>query len=82
MQTQTIFPDILRDVLLSGEKTGKTDEMMANLARMYDEEVSTTVDGLTIVIQPILIVVLGIMIGGMVIAILMPWFQMPTIVSM
>ena len=82
MEPQKIFPDLLRDMILSGEKTGKTDEMMANLAKMFDEEVSTTVQGLTILLQPILIVVLGIIIGGMVIAILMPWFQMPSIISM
>ena len=82
MESQKIFPELLRDMLQSGEKTGKTDEMMYNLARLYEEEVSTTVDGLTILIQPFLIVVIGIIIGGMIIAILMPWFQLPSIVSM
>lgn len=82
MQDQKLFPDMLRDMLQSGEKTGKTDEMLNNLAKLYEEEVSTTVDGLTILLQPFLIVVLGIVIGGMIIAILMPWFQMPSIIKM
>ena len=81
MQPQKIFPDMLGDMLLSGETTGKTDEIMAHLAKMYDEEVSTTVDGLAVLVQPILIVVLGIILGGMIIAILMPWFLLPSIIS-
>ena len=48
----------------------------------YDEEVSVTVDGLTILLQPFLIVILGIVIGGMLIAMLMPWLTMPSVINM
>jgi type IV pilus assembly protein PilC len=82
MQSQKIFPALLVEMLQSGEKTGKTDEMLDNLAQLYDEEVSVTVDGLTILLQPFLIVILGIVIGGTLIAILMPWLTMPSVISM
>lgn len=80
--TQKIFPDTLMQMLQGGEKTGKVDEMMDKTADYFDEEVNMTVDALNSLIQPILIVFLGIIVGGIVIAVLMPLFELPGIIGM
>ena len=77
----TIFPKMLIRMLTAGEQTGKMDDMLERVADFYDEEVETTLNGLTSLIEPLLIVFLGIVIGGMVIAMFMPIFKMSQIIN-
>ena len=72
---------MLVQMLSAGEKTGKVDEMLAKIAEFYDDEVDTTLAGLTSLIEPLLIVFLGVVIGGIVLCMFMPIFKMHEIVA-
>lgn len=76
-----VFPAMIIRMMTAGEQTGKIDNMLERVANFLDEEVETALSGLTSLIEPILIVFLGIVIGGMVICMFLPIFKMSEIVS-
>ncbi len=76
-----IFPSMIVRMVTAGEQTGKIDNMLERIADFLDEEIETTLSGLTALIEPILIVFLGVVVGGMVICMFLPIFKMPEIVS-
>lgn len=75
------FPRLLVHMMAAGEKTGKIDEMMESIAIFYDDEVMTMLDGLTALIEPLLMIFLGIIIGGIVISMFLPIFRMVEVVG-
>lgn len=75
------FPKLLVHMLAAGEKTGKIDEMMQNIADFYDDEVEVMLDGLTALIEPLLMIFLGVTIGSIVISMFLPIFKMGEIVG-
>lgn len=75
------FPKLLVHMMAAGEKTGRIDEMMQNISDFYDEEVEAMLDGLTALIEPLLMVFLGVIIGGIVISMFLPIFKMGEIVG-
>jgi len=77
-----VFPNMVIRMITAGEQTGKIDNMLERISDFLDEEIETTLAGLTALIEPILIVVLGVVIGGMVICMFLPIFKMPEIVNM
>ena len=76
-----IFPGMILRMITAGEQTGRLDNMLERIADFLDEEIETTLAGLTALIEPILIVFLGIVIGGMVICMFLPIFKLPEIVN-
>jgi len=64
-----------------GEATGALEDMLTKIADFYESEVDAAVDGLTSVIEPVLICFLGIIIGGIVIAMFLPILKMSTLVT-
>lgn len=78
---QTVFPTMLVRMMQAGEKTGKVDEMMDSIADFYDDEVETMLDGLTSLLEPLLMVFLGVVIGGIVMCMFLPIFKMGEVVS-
>lgn len=72
----TYFPSMVRHMARAGEQTGNVDGMMAKIADFYDMEVNNTVGALTSLMEPIMICVLGVIIGGIVMAMFMPIFQL------
>src|SRR5678815_4094074 len=76
-----VFPVMIIRMVTAGEQTGKIDNMLERIADFLDDEIETTLSGLTALIEPILIVFLGVVIGGMVICMFLPIFKMPEIVS-
>ena len=64
-----------------GEETGALDEMLEKIAEFYDSEVSATVDALTSLIEPLLMVAMGVTVGGMVVALYIPMFQIINLVN-
>src|SRR5512137_29238 len=76
-----IFPSMIVRMVTAGEQTGKIDNMLERISDFLDEEIETTLSGLTSLIEPILIVFLGVVVGGMVICMFLPIFKMPEIVS-
>jgi type IV pilus assembly protein PilC len=81
MARQPIFPPMLLRMLSAGEQTGKIDVMFEKMADFWDEEVEATLDALTSLIEPLLIVVLGVIVGGIVIAMFLPIFKLNDVVS-
>ena len=76
-----IFPTMIIRMITAGEQTGKIDNMLERVADFLDEEIETTLSGLTALIEPILIVFLGVVVGGMVICMFLPIFKLPEIVN-
>jgi type IV pilus assembly protein PilC len=81
LKNQKVFPIMLVRMLQAGEKTGKVDEMMDSIAEFYDDEVQTMLAGLTSLLEPMLMVFLGVIIGGIVICMFLPIFKMGEIVG-
>ena len=71
-----VFPPMVMQMVNVGEQTGELDKMLGKIAEYYEEEVDAAVDSLTSIIEPIIIVYLGVVIGGMVLAMYMPLFGM------
>ncbi len=71
-----IFPTMVTSMISVGEETGSLDQMLQKIADFYDGEVDTAVKGLTSMIEPIVIVIMGIIIGSIVIAMFLPMFDM------
>jgi type IV pilus assembly protein PilC len=71
-----VFPAMVTQMIAVGEATGALDTMLAKIADFYEEEVDTAVAGLLTLLEPIMIAVLGIVVGGIVIAMYMPIFDL------
>ena len=76
-----VFPSMIIRMITAGEQTGKIDNMLERISDFLDEEIETTLAGLTSLIEPILIIFLGVVIGGMVICMFLPIFKMAEIVN-
>src|SRR5208282_2642788 len=70
-----VFPTMIIRMLSAGEQTGKIDDMLERVADFLDEEIETTLSGLTSLIEPLLIVFLGVVVGGIVICMFLPIFK-------
>ncbi len=70
-----VFPPMVVQMMAVGEETGAVDEMLDKIADFYDQEVEATVAALTSLIEPLLIVVMGACVGGMVISLYLPMFN-------
>lgn len=75
------FPPTVKHMARAGEQTGNVDGMMDKVADFYDNEVNNTVDALTSLMQPLIIVFLGVVVGGIVIAMFLPIFNMASAVG-
>lgn len=76
-----IFPTMIIRMMTAGEQTGKIDAMLERIADFLDEEIETVLSGLTALIEPILIVFLGVVVGGIVICMFLPIFKLSDLVS-
>ena len=76
LQKSQVFPPMVISMIAVGEQTGGLDEMLSKIADFYDEEVDAAVSGLLALMEPIMIVFLGVVVGGMVIAMYLPIFEM------
>lgn len=81
MMRQTIFPPVMLRMVSAGEATGKIDSMLEKMADFWDEEIEAMLNALTSLIEPFLIVFLGVVVGGIVIAMFLPIFKLSDIVS-
>lgn len=76
-----VFPPMVTQMVSVGEDSGALDKMLESIAQFYDREVETAADQLTSMIEPLLIVGVGIVIGGMVVALYLPIFSMVTAIG-
>ena len=75
------YPRMLVHMLSAGERSGTVDEMFDNIAALYEDEVANTLAGLTSLIEPLLIVFLGVVVGGIVVCLFLPIFKMHEIIA-
>ena len=76
-----VFPSMIIRMLTAGEQTGNIDTMLERVSDFLDEEIETTLSGLMSLLEPVLIVILGIIVGGMVVCMYLPIFNLGNIVS-
>src|SRR5512147_955845 len=76
LQRSKVFPPMVISMIAVGEQTGGLDEMLSKIADFYDEEVDAAVSGLLALMEPVMIVFLGVVVGGMVVAMYLPIFDM------
>ncbi|MEK7219839.1 MAG: type II secretion system F family protein, partial [candidate division NC10 bacterium] len=76
-----VFPPMVVQMIAVGEQTGALDDMLGKIADFYDEEVDTAVGNLTSLLEPMLMVFLGVIIGGVVIAMYLPIFKLVSVVG-
>ena len=76
-----VFPPMLVRMISAGEQTGKVDVMLEKISDFYDEEIEATLAGLTSLIEPLLIVFLGVVVGSIVICMFLPIFKLNQIVQ-
>ncbi len=75
LERHEVFPPMVTQMIAVGEETGALDEMLDKIADFYDQEVTATVDALTSLIEPLMIVVMGTIVGGMIISLYLPMFN-------
>jgi type IV pilus assembly protein PilC len=81
LKTSGVFPPMVIQMINVGEQTGALDAMLAKIADFYDDEVDTAVGALTALLEPLMICFLGVVIGGLVVAMYLPIFRLVTLVK-
>jgi type IV pilus assembly protein PilC len=76
LEKSKVFPPMVISMIAVGEQTGGLDEMLSKIADFYDEEVDVAVNALLSLMEPVMIVLLGVVVGGMVVAMYLPIFDM------
>lgn len=76
LEKSKVFPPMVISMIAVGEQTGGLDEMLSKIADFYDEEVDVAVSALLSLMEPMMIVILGVIVGGMVVAMYLPIFDM------
>jgi type IV pilus assembly protein PilC len=77
----SVFPPMVTQMMVVGEETGAIDEMLSKVSDFYDQEVEDTVNSLTSLIEPLLIVVLGVSVGAILIALYLPMFNIAGLIQ-
>ncbi|KXJ49257.1 MAG: type II secretion system protein F [Alcanivorax sp. Nap_24] len=80
MRSTGVFPAMALQMTAIGEESGALDAMLAKVATYYEDEVDNLVDGLTSMLEPLIMAVLGVLIGGLIIAMYLPIFQLGAVV--
>ena len=80
MRATNVFPDMVTQMVAIGEESGAVDSMLSKIATIYEAEVDDMVDGLTSLLEPIIMAVLGVVIGGLIVAMYLPIFEMGNVV--
>lgn len=80
LEESGVFPIMVTQMISIGEETGALEEMLAKIADFYEEEVDTAVDGMTALMEPMIMAFLGVVIGGLVISMYLPIFKMASVV--
>ncbi len=81
LEGRSVLPLLMVRMIAAGEKSGRIDDMLVSVADTYDDEIETTLATLTSLMEPFLMVLLGVIIGSIVIAMFLPIFKLGTIVS-
>ncbi len=80
MRNTGVFPNMVVQMVAIGEESGSLDHMLGKVADFYEEEVDNAVDGLSSLLEPLIMAILGVLIGGLVIAMYLPIFKLGSVV--
>ena len=80
MRDVNIFPNMVVQMVAIGEESGALDSMLSKVADWYEQEVDDAVESLTSLLEPLIMAILGVLIGGLVIAMYLPIFKMGQVV--
>ncbi|MHB8746411.1 MAG: type II secretion system F family protein, partial [Gammaproteobacteria bacterium] len=80
MRQTNLFPNMVVQMVAIGEESGSLDAMLSKVADFYEEEVDNAVDSLSSLLEPLIMVVLGILVGGLIIAMYLPIFKLGSVV--
>ena len=81
LEARHVFPEVAVKMAEVGESTGALQDMLNTVADFYDEEISTTMDRFVTLVEPVLLVVMGIVIAGLLLALYMPLFQLSSVLA-
>jgi type IV pilus assembly protein PilC len=80
MENTDLFPNMVIQMIAVGEESGSLDEMSAKVADFYEEEVDNAVDNLSALLEPMIMAILGVLVGGLVVAMYLPIFKLGAVV--
>lgn len=80
MENTDLFPNMVIQMIAVGEESGSLDEMSAKVADFYEEDVDNAVDNLSSLLEPLIMSILGILVGGLVVAMYLPIFKMGSVI--
>jgi type IV pilus assembly protein PilC len=80
MENTNLFPNMVNQMIAVGEESGSLDSMSAKVADFYEEEVDNAVDSMSSLLEPLIMAILGVLVGGLVIAMYLPIFKMGAVV--
>jgi type IV pilus assembly protein PilC len=80
MENTGLFPNMVNQMIAVGEESGSLDEMSAKVATFYEAEVDNAVDAMSSLLEPMIMVILGVLVGGLVIAMYLPIFKLGSVV--
>jgi type IV pilus assembly protein PilC len=81
MENTGLFPNMVVQMIAVGEESGSLDTMSAKVAEFYEQEVDNAVDGMSSLLEPLIMAILGVLVGGMVIAMYLPIFKLGSVVG-
>jgi len=81
MQNANVFPPMVTQMVAIGEESGQLDSMLGKVADFFEAEVDDAVDALSSLMEPIIMVILGVLIGGLVVAMYLPIFKLGSVVG-
>ena len=79
MQRTGVFPVMVVQMVAIGEESGSLEQMLDKVATIYEEDVNLKVDGLTTLLEPLIMAILGVLVGSLVIAMYLPIFKMGSV---
>jgi len=80
MQQTGLFPNMVVQMVAIGEESGSLDGMLAKVADFYEEEVDNAVDNLSSLLEPLIMSILGVLVGGLIVAMYLPIFKMGSVI--
>lgn len=80
MRSTDLFPNMVVQMVAIGEESGSLEDMLSKVADFYEEEVDNMVDGLSSLLEPLIMAVLGVLVGGLVVGMYLPIFQMGSVI--
>ncbi len=80
MNQTGLFPNMVNQMVAIGEESGSLDAMLGKVADFYEQEVDDAVDGLSSLIEPLIMAILGVLVGGLIVAMYLPIFKMGSVI--